>query len=52
MQLQEDKCRPGCMKLKDEASVVLGVQLPFSILRELGRVFASALCIPSCIFEN
>jgi hypothetical protein len=31
MQLQEDKCRPGLMQLKDEASAVLGVHLPFSI---------------------
>jgi hypothetical protein len=26
MQLQEDKCRPGCMQLKLEASVELGVR--------------------------
>jgi len=52
MQLQEDKCQPGRMQLKAEASAVLGVHLPFAILRELGRVFASALCIPSRIFEN
>jgi hypothetical protein len=52
MQLQEDKCRPGHMQLKAEASAVLGVHLPFSILRELGRVSTSALCIPSRISEN
>jgi hypothetical protein len=29
MQLQEDKCRPGRMQLKVEASAVLGVRFPF-----------------------
>jgi hypothetical protein len=29
MQLQEDKCRPGRMQLKAEASAVLGVHPPF-----------------------
>jgi hypothetical protein len=42
MQLQEDKCRPGRMPLKAEASVVLGVHLPFSILHELSGISTSA----------
>jgi hypothetical protein len=29
MQLQEDRCRPGCMQLKLKKSVVLGVSHPF-----------------------
>ena len=52
MHLPEEKCRPGHMQLKSEASAVLGVHLPFSILHELGRFSMSALCIPSHISEN
>jgi hypothetical protein len=29
MQHQEDKCQPGCMRLKDEASAEFGVRPPF-----------------------
>jgi hypothetical protein len=51
MQLQEDKFQLGRMQLKSEVSAVLGVHLPFSILRELGRVSVSALCMPSHILK-